>query len=201
MSSTTAVSDTKSASPTKTDAAGTKSTLTPKEEELFKVAMLFCLKSGAPEIDIDKFITHGEFKTKKTAQNTWARIKSKMFPKKETAEGEGEDGAATPKTTKTPQTPKTPSTPKTTKTSKALTTPNAPNGGPSTPLKRTSSDDLVDDEEEVYEEGSDAGSPKKKPRTMTMKQRAAARAFAIVAAEIAEAVKGDGIKREEADEE
>lgn len=40
--------------------------LTGREEELFKIAMLYCLKSGEPVIDYDKFVEHGEFNTMKT---------------------------------------------------------------------------------------------------------------------------------------
>lgn len=84
-------SDTKksgTSTPSKTSASG----LSAREEELFKVAMLHCLKSGVPEIDIDKFIVHGDFKAKKTAQNMWGTIKGKVFPKKEAVEGEPGDG-------------------------------------------------------------------------------------------------------------
>lgn len=78
----------------KSQAAGThdtksKSSLTTREDELFKIAMLHCLKSGAPEIDHEKFMEYGNFNTMKTTQNTWGKIKAKLFNKKEG----GEDGA------------------------------------------------------------------------------------------------------------
>lgn len=65
---------------------------TAKEEHLLKVAMMHCLKSGPPEIDYNAFVKYGEFKTLKTAQNTWGKIKSKLVqaagPK---TSGEGEE--------------------------------------------------------------------------------------------------------------
>lgn len=87
-----AKSGTATKSDTKTSSAANTVTLSAREEELFKVAMLHCLKSGVPEIDIDQFIEHGKFNAKKTAQNTWATIKNKVFPKKEAVEGEPGDG-------------------------------------------------------------------------------------------------------------
>ena len=85
----------KEGTPAKSDAASStanpvekESQLNPRQEELFKIAMLYCLKSGAPEIDIDKFVTHGNFAAKKTAQNTWGKIKNKVFLKVEEAAGE-----------------------------------------------------------------------------------------------------------------
>ena len=39
---------------------------------------MHCLKSGPPEIDYQKFMQHGDFKTMKTAQNTWGKIKQKL---------------------------------------------------------------------------------------------------------------------------
>lgn len=66
-----------------------KSVLTPREEELFKIAMLHCLKSGAPEIDYEKFMQYGNFNTMKTTQNTWGKMKAKLFKKKEDDDGDG----------------------------------------------------------------------------------------------------------------
>ena len=68
------------------------STLTAREEDLFKTAMLHCLKSGAPDIDMQKFVKYGGFNTLKTAQNTWGKIRNKL-PKPEVEDGE--DGAGT----------------------------------------------------------------------------------------------------------
>lgn len=85
-----AASNSGSAAAATTTTTDPKTILTPKEEDIFKVAMLKCLKSGAPEIDYDLLTEHGKFNTKKTAQNTWGKIKSKVFAKAEDADGGGE---------------------------------------------------------------------------------------------------------------
>jgi hypothetical protein len=49
-----------------------------KETKLLTVAML-SLKSGAPDLDMAKFMAGGEFNTMKTAQNTWGVLKKKLI--------------------------------------------------------------------------------------------------------------------------
>jgi hypothetical protein len=39
---------------------------------------MLSLKSGAPEIDLPRFVIHGNFNTLKTAQNTWGVLKKKL---------------------------------------------------------------------------------------------------------------------------
>lgn len=54
-----------------------KPAFTEKEERVLKAAWN-CLKTGVPEIDMDKLTEFGGFGSKKTAQNTWAVIKKKL---------------------------------------------------------------------------------------------------------------------------
>lgn len=54
-----------------------KPTFSERETALLQVAML-SLKSGPPDIDINKFMIGGNFNTVKTAQNTWGTIKKKL---------------------------------------------------------------------------------------------------------------------------
>ncbi|KJX93483.1 hypothetical protein TI39_contig4309g00006 [Zymoseptoria brevis] len=80
-----------------------KSDFSERDTKLLVAAML-SLKSGAPEIDITKFVKNGEFKTAKTAQNTWGVLKKKLAALNPAAEGDDEavDGApATPVAPKT----------------------------------------------------------------------------------------------------
>ncbi|KAK4548429.1 hypothetical protein LTR36_009339 [Oleoguttula mirabilis] len=80
-----------------------------KEQKLL-IAAMFCLKSGAPDIDFNKFVVAGKFNTLKTAQNSWGKIKQKLAtiaPKIEEAGEAGEGGEPT-----TPKTPKAKATPK-----------------------------------------------------------------------------------------
>lgn len=83
-----AKSDTKASDAKATE----KSLFTPREEGLLKTAW-FCLKSGPPEIDYEKFMKLGEFQTLKTTQNTWGKIKQKLNSMAPPA-AEGEEGAS-----------------------------------------------------------------------------------------------------------
>ncbi|KAK0333966.1 hypothetical protein LTR59_015472 [Friedmanniomyces endolithicus] len=70
-----------------------KPVFTEKEERVLKVAWQ-CLKSGPPDVDVEKLAKAGGFNTTKTASNTWGTIKKKLLAMAppETDEGEG-DGA------------------------------------------------------------------------------------------------------------
>ncbi|KAK3716782.1 hypothetical protein LTR37_006132 [Vermiconidia calcicola] len=103
MSSKDATPASDAANKADTAAADTKPLLNAREEDLFKIAMIHCLKSGPPDIDIQKFTAKGGFNTVKTASNTWGKIKAKL-PKPEVAEGD--DGDATPKKVKATPTPR-----------------------------------------------------------------------------------------------
>lgn len=86
--------DTKASNDAKTSSAASKSpqkpVFTEKEDRILKIAFL-CLKSGAPEIDIEKLTKMGEFHTQKTAQNTWGIIKKKLLALAPPSSSEGED--------------------------------------------------------------------------------------------------------------
>ncbi|KAK0247180.1 hypothetical protein B0A54_17669 [Friedmanniomyces endolithicus] len=94
-----------------------KPVFTEKEERVLKVAWT-CLKSGPPEVDVEKLAKAGGFNTTKTASNTWGTIKKKLMAMAPPAGDEGEgDGAGdmgdTAKTpTKTPTKAKAKATPK-----------------------------------------------------------------------------------------
>nr|OQO18441.1 hypothetical protein B0A51_15117 [Rachicladosporium sp. CCFEE 5018] len=60
-----------------TPSAAAKPLFTDKEEKVLKVAWS-CLKSGPPEVDIEKLQKAAGFNTQKTASNTWATIKKKL---------------------------------------------------------------------------------------------------------------------------
>jgi hypothetical protein len=64
-----------SSSPVKA-ASPEKTFFTEKEERVLKAAW-HCLKSP-PEIDIEKLVNAADFKTAKTASNTWGLIKKKL---------------------------------------------------------------------------------------------------------------------------
>lgn len=70
-----------------------KPTFTEKEIGLLTVAML-SLKSGAPDLDMQKFMAGGNFNTLKTAQNTWGVIKKKLIALAP-APADGEAGSPT----------------------------------------------------------------------------------------------------------
>lgn len=70
-----------------------KTLFTERESALLQVAML-SLKSGAPDIDIQKFTAGGGFNTVKTAQNTWGVIKKKLLTLSPPATENGEAGSA-----------------------------------------------------------------------------------------------------------
>lgn len=53
------------------------SIFTMKERDVLEKAWL-CLKSGAPDVDVEKLTQVCGFKTKKTATNTWGVIKKKL---------------------------------------------------------------------------------------------------------------------------
>ena len=69
---------------------------TEREDRILKLVWL-CLKSGPPEVDMDKLTKLGDFQTKKTASNTWGTIKKKLLSMasstNEEGNGEGEHGA------------------------------------------------------------------------------------------------------------
>lgn len=69
---TTPASDAKASDASKTI------TFTEKEERVLKVAWS-CLKSGPPDVDIEKLTKAGGFNTQKTAANTWGVIKKKLL--------------------------------------------------------------------------------------------------------------------------
>lgn len=80
-------------SPTKADKPE-KPLFTEREEKLLKVAW-FCLKSGPPDIDLNKFMKHGEFNTMKTCSNQWGTLKKKiasLAPKDEDGDEAAEPG-------------------------------------------------------------------------------------------------------------
>jgi len=94
------ISGTKASSDVKPSSDANKSpqkpAFTEKEDRVLKIAML-CLKSGIPEIDMEKLTKMGEFNTQKTAQNTWGIIKKKLLalaPPSSSEEG-GEEKEAT----------------------------------------------------------------------------------------------------------
>ncbi|KAI4749001.1 hypothetical protein E4T50_00786 [Aureobasidium sp. EXF-12298] len=79
---------------------------TEKEEMVLKAAWR-CLKSGPPEIDMEKLMRAAGFNTMKTTSNTWGVIKKKLFsdvdgdslptaPTKPKAPAKGKKAAATP---------------------------------------------------------------------------------------------------------
>ncbi|OQO04545.1 hypothetical protein B0A48_09467 [Cryoendolithus antarcticus] len=78
-----------------TPSAAAKPLFTDKEEKVLKVAWS-CLKSGPPEVDIEKLQKAAGFNTQKTASNTWATIKKKLA----TFSSDG-DSISTPKKTPT----------------------------------------------------------------------------------------------------
>ncbi|KAF2719610.1 hypothetical protein K431DRAFT_295910 [Polychaeton citri CBS 116435] len=84
---------------------------TEREERILKVAW-FCLKSGAPDIDVQKLTRLGEFKTAKTASNTWGVIKKKlnvMAPEDPEGDGNGTGDGEAPVISRPKRTPtKTP---------------------------------------------------------------------------------------------
>ncbi|KAK8213345.1 hypothetical protein M8818_002644 [Zalaria obscura] len=119
-----------------------KSIFSPREEAVLKAAWL-CLKSGVPEIDMEKLKEKAGFNTIKTTQNTWGKIKQKLFT--------DEEGNSMP----VPSKPAASESPTKTK----------PKKGPATPKKRGKSGD---DDEEHEDEGNT--SPKKKGRKSPVKK-------------------------------
>ncbi|KAK6437896.1 hypothetical protein LTR95_005902 [Oleoguttula sp. CCFEE 5521] len=78
-----------------TPSAAAKPLFTDKEEKVLKVAWS-CLKSGPPDVDIEKLQKAAGFNTSKTTSNTWATIKKKLA----TLSPDG-DSPSTPKKTPT----------------------------------------------------------------------------------------------------
>ncbi|KAI4843055.1 hypothetical protein E4T44_06954 [Aureobasidium sp. EXF-8845] len=109
-----------------------------KEEMVLKVAWR-CLKSGPPELDMDKLMKAAGFNTMKTTSNTWGVIKKKLFT---------DDGGSSLATA-----PNTPAKPKATPKGKK----NAPAATPS--KKRGTKADTDDDGED---EGRNLLSKRKK---------------------------------------
>ena len=72
----TPASDAKSSDAAKTTTE--KSLFTDKEERVLKAAWS-CMKTGPPEIDLEKLTKLGGFNTQKTASNTWGVIKKKLL--------------------------------------------------------------------------------------------------------------------------
>ncbi|KAG9688171.1 hypothetical protein KCU95_g2981, partial [Aureobasidium melanogenum] len=70
---------------------------TEKEEMVLKAAWR-CLKSGPPEIDMEKLMKAAGFNTMKTTSNTWGVIKKKLFT--------DVDGDSLPTAPNTPAKPK-----------------------------------------------------------------------------------------------
>ncbi|KAI4762614.1 hypothetical protein E4T52_10750 [Aureobasidium sp. EXF-3400] len=85
----------KGESPTKADKKGP--VFTEKEEMVLKAAWR-CLKSGPPEVDMEKLMKAAGFNTMKTTSNCWGVIKKKLF-----SDG---DGNALPTAPNTPAKPK-----------------------------------------------------------------------------------------------
>lgn len=106
--------DSGAATPKKADTS--EVIFTAKEEQVLKVAWS-CLKSGPPEVDIQKLTELGGFKTQKvrspplhdltselwltlkymqTAQNTWGAVKKKLMAMTPASTNAGEDGAGKP---------------------------------------------------------------------------------------------------------
>ncbi|KAI5236843.1 hypothetical protein E4T42_09336 [Aureobasidium subglaciale] len=129
-------STTKSESPAKAEKKIV--TFTEKEEMVLKVAWR-CLKSGPPEIDMDKLTKAAGFNTLKTATNTWGVIKKKLFTDVDN-------------NTTAPGSPSTPKEPKTAKAKKGTPTPKKRN-------KKAADDD--DDEDD--DEGRSVLAKRKKP--------------------------------------
>ncbi|KAK0959680.1 hypothetical protein LTS01_021285 [Friedmanniomyces endolithicus] len=152
-----------------------KPAFTDKEERVLKVAW-FCLKSGPPDVDVEKLAKAGGFNTTKTASNTWGTIKKKLMAMAPTEgdEGEGDGAGDMGDTAKTPT--KTPTKAK----AKAQ----------ATPKKRAKKTD--DGEEEGEEEGEEA-SPGKKPRKSPVKKgkKAASTTSAVAAADDEEAAENE----------
>ncbi|KAI5193628.1 hypothetical protein E4T39_08864 [Aureobasidium subglaciale] len=127
-------SATKGESPVK---AGKKIvTFTDKEELVLKAAWR-CLKSGPPEVDMEKLTKAAGFNTLKTAANTWGVIKKKLFA--------DVDGITTPSAPGSPSTPKEPKTAKAKKRTK----------------KRTKK--AAEDDDEDEDEGRSIPAKRKKP--------------------------------------
>ncbi|THX70292.1 hypothetical protein D6D05_08677 [Aureobasidium pullulans] len=109
---------TKGGSPAKTEKKAV--VFTDREEMVLKVAWR-CLKSGPPEIDIEKLTKAAGFNTQKTCSNMWSGLKKKLLT--------DVDGNALPTA---------PATPKPTKGKK----------GTATPAKKRAKKDVDDDEDE-----------------------------------------------------
>ena len=73
------------------EAAKPEVVFTEKEERVLKVAWS-CLKSGPPDIDMNKLQVAGGFNTLKTAANTWGTIKKKLLQLTSASEASTVDG-------------------------------------------------------------------------------------------------------------
>lgn len=142
-----------------------------KETKLLTVAML-SLKSGPPEIDIQKFMTGGGFNTIKTAQNTWGVLKKKLASMSPATENGDTGSGSTAVSSK----------------SHACEPPNfdpadnftAATAEKKTPKKRTKKESSGDDDAEV------GGSPTKKAKKTPTPRKTAAQKKAEAAAEAGE---------------
>lgn len=164
-----------SASATATgEKAAEKPLFTDKETKLLTVAML-SLKSGPPEIDMQKFTTAGGFNTVKTAQNTWGVLKKKLAAMSPAPNNEdGDPGSGSTAISSKPC---------------ATVSPNldiadnhiAATSEKKTPKKRTKKDSSAEDDAETEE------SPTKKPKkTPTPRKTAAQKKAEAAAAETGE---------------
>ncbi|TIA08088.1 hypothetical protein D6C80_09420 [Aureobasidium pullulans] len=124
---------TKGGSPAKTEKKAV--VFTDREEMVLKVAWR-CLKSGPPEINIEKLTKAAGFNTQKTCSNMWSGLKKKLLT--------DVDGNALPTA---------PATPKPTKGKK----------GTATPAKKRAKKDVDDDEDDEDEGRSIAKKPKPSP--------------------------------------
>ncbi|TIA39402.1 hypothetical protein D6C76_09005 [Aureobasidium pullulans] len=124
---------TKGGSPAKTEKKAV--VFTEREEMVLKVAWR-CLKSGPPEIDIEKLTKAAGFNTQKACSNMWSGLKKKLLT--------DVDGNALPTA---------PATPKPTKGKK----------GTATPAKKRAKKDVDDDEDDEDEGRSIAKKTKPSP--------------------------------------
>ncbi|KAK6005983.1 hypothetical protein QM012_006393 [Aureobasidium pullulans] len=104
---------------------------TDKEEMVLKAAWR-CLKSGPPEVDMEKLMKAAGFNTMKTTSNTWGVIKKKLFS--------DIDGESLPTAPNTPAKPKAAAIGK-----KATATP--------TPSKKRAKKDVEDEGDDEDDEG------------------------------------------------
>ncbi|KAK0932765.1 hypothetical protein LTR29_015671 [Friedmanniomyces endolithicus] len=146
-----------------------KPVFTEKEERVLKVAWT-CLKSGPPDVDVEKLAKAGGFNTTKTASNTWGTIKKKLMAMvpPQGDEGEGDEAGDMGDTAKTPT--KTPTKAK----------------AKATPKKRGKKTD--DGDEEDVE-----ATPEKKPRKSPVKKgkKAATSTVAVAAADEEESAENE----------